>query len=510
MIATPISGNGKTGGSVEPRARTGATLIARVPVALWILLAIGILVRASVWATYSPAALNLLDSAAWVGAADGELFGDATRTVGYPIFLRATHLISGQLEWTIFLQHVLGVGTALLLYATVRRIGAPVWAAIVACAAIMLPIDQVFLEHAVMSETLFTAFVVASAYAAIRSLDPPSPAFGRFTSRHGWIALSAASLGLATWVRPVALLLVPLAALWFALAIPASLRSRALHGALAVAVAAAILAGYGALQSEATGRFGLTQAAGWATYSRTAPFADCSQFDPPPGTRPLCETTPFEQRPGPDFYGQQPDSPARKLFGAPPEGNEQLQAFGRRAILAQPLEYLKAVGTDMWRYVDPTFRPRDFSGAAYDVIDIDRGASADESVVDESLNTYYADDEVHIDGLTATLSDVQDTVRVHPKLLFGSFIVALIGLVLARGRVRSGLALLLGVGLTLLAVPPITAIWSSRYAIPAQGFILAAGAIGVWLVLSVRSRTDTRSERSELDRDAHARPAAAG
>ncbi len=256
-----------------------------------------------------------------------------------------------------------------------------------------------------------------------------------------------------------------------------------------------ILVGYGALQ-DAAGSFGLSRSSGWATYSRTAPFADCSQFDPPPGTRPLCETTPFDLRPGPDFYGYQPESPARKLFGDPPEGDEQLQMFGRRAILAQPLEYLKVVGRDMWRYVDPSFGPQDFSGAAYDVIDINRRAEGIDVAVNESLNAYYADDEIRIDAFTATLSDVQETIRVHPKILFGSFILALIGLVIGKGRTRSGVALLLGIGVIMLLVPPLTAIWSSRYAIPAQGFLLAAGAIGLWLAAGFAGRVRPTKRRA--------------
>ncbi len=49
---------------------------------------------------------------------------------------------------------------------------------------------------------------------------------------------------------------------------------------------------------------------GWGFYSRSAPFADCTKFDPPEGTEALCEEKPRTSGFGPDFYGWEPDSPA--------------------------------------------------------------------------------------------------------------------------------------------------------------------------------------------------------
>ena len=66
------------------------------------------------------------------------------------------HAVSAQVEFTIAIQHLIGIVTGLLLYATVRRLGAPVWVAVVAAAAILLPLDQIVLEHALMNEPLFT------------------------------------------------------------------------------------------------------------------------------------------------------------------------------------------------------------------------------------------------------------------------------------------------------------------------------------------------------------------
>ena len=481
------------GPTAAAATRAGRDRLAGVPDALWLVLALAILLRIAVWAAYSPAVVNLNDSRAYVGAAGGDLFGDATRTVGYPLFLRAVHSVSDQIELTIFVQHLLGVVGGLLLYATVRRLGAPVWVGVVASLGMLLSIDQIFLEHALMNETLFTVLVAGAAYAAIRAQDC-LPAIGPpLTKQHGWIAAASALLALAAWARPVGLLIVPLLPLWVAFAIPGSWRIRAQNGAIALATAVAMLTAYGALQAAETGEFGFLRSSGWAIYSRAAPFADCSKFEPPANTRPLCETTPVADRPGPDFYGQAPDSPARILFDKPPFGDESLKAFGRRAIAAQPLDYAKAVGRDLVRYFDPQFDPQDFSGAAYDILAIDRRAGALESEIGFALNGYYDDDTFVIDDdATAILGDIQAVVRVHPKLLLGSLILALCGLVLANGRLRWGIALLLALGCAMMLIPPLTAIWNSRYAVPAQGFLLASGMLGLWLVV-IRLRGSPRA-----------------
>jgi hypothetical protein len=57
-----------------------------------------------------------------------------------------------------------------------------------------------------------------------------------------------------------------------------------------------------------------------------------------------------------------------------------------------------------------------------------------------------------------------------------------LGLWLSSGRVRAGLALLLGVSLLLLVIPSVTATYNARYAIPIGGPMLGAGALGAWIV----------------------------
>ena len=69
-----------------------------------------------------------------------------------------------------------------------------------------------------------------------------------------------------------------------------------------------------------------------------------------------------------------------------------------------------------------------------------------------------------------------------------------------------GLVLLLGTSLGMMVIAPATAIWSARYAVPVSGPIVAAAAIGAWLVVercahvsvAIRRR---RHDACRLDRD---------
>jgi hypothetical protein len=99
------------------------------------------------------------------------------------------------------------------------------------------------------------------------------------------------------------------------------------------------------------------------------------------------------------------------------------------------------------------------------------------------MNGYYDDDVYEIDSDVETLADLQDVLRVHPKLLLVSVLVGGTGIALARGRLRWGLVLVLGTALGVMVIAPATAIWSARYAVPVSGPIMAAAAIGLWLIV---------------------------
>jgi hypothetical protein len=460
---------------------TAVALAGRVPLVLWVLILLGLELRVALALAYQPAAMTFSDTLVYVGMADGELFSDPSRTAGYSMLLRGLHALSDELWVTIAFQHLLGIATGLLLYATFRRLETPVWVAAVAAAGPLLSLDQIFLEHTLLSEAPFSFGFAAVLYAAVRALDEPRPVRGPLTTRSLWIAAAGAMLGVIAWVRPVAIPLVALLALWFALVLPGATTVRLGRAALAVAGAAALLLSYAGLHSAQEGYFGITRASGWAVYSRAAEFADCSKFEPPGGTEELCESTPPDDRNGPDFYAWEEGSPAVEHFGYQPAGNDEVGEFGRAAILGQPLDYLGTVLRDSLRYYFPSLGTRPYGGVGYEVIDIDRRAPGVEEEVAAGVNDYYEDEQVELNGLAGSLADLQDVLRLQPWLLGLGTLAGIAALFLSTGALRAGLALVLGLSAALLVIPPATAVWSARYAVPITGPLLGAAATGIWL-----------------------------
>jgi hypothetical protein len=446
-----------------------------IPIALAILVAAGVVLRVAMEATVHPVIMSP-DTITYLGMATYDLYVDPARPAGYSMFLIALHEVSANIDFTTWVQHLIGIITGLIMYATVRRVGAPRWAAVVAAAPVLLGVDQIIHEQALLSEVLFVFLIAAALYAAVRALEEPRPLLGVTTTRVAWIIGAGVIFGLSVWVRGVSAPIVPFFALWFLLAIPGTWWRRIGHAALAGGAAVAIVLVYFQLHYLALGYFGLVKGSGWGIYARTAPFADCTQFEPPEGTRRLCETTPPEERPGPDTYAWV-KGPARKAFGGPPEANDKVAAFGWAVVRGQPLDYLDVVFGDTVKYFGFNRTEHDFGGSQMVWLPYDTRS------IMPWINDYYHDEQHSIGGSVGTLEDVQDVVRVHPLILFFSLLAGIAGVVLGRGRVRWALVLFLVVGFLLVLIPPATAVYNFRYALPANGPLVAAGAIGLWLIL---------------------------
>jgi len=473
------------GDALATAGRRAGALVRAIPLALAIVVAAGVALRACMWLAYDPVMLNIADTAPYVSMADNTLFADSVRTAGYSMFLRVGHAFSTDLDVTLAIQHLLGIVTGLLAYATVRRAGAPVWAGVIAAAAVLLSLDQVLVEHTLISEVVFSLLLVAGLYSGVRALDEPSTIVGRVTSRHLWLVAAGALLAFSVWARAVSAPLIPLLGIFFVFALPGTAWVRLGRGALAAGAGAAVLLGYFALNSDTTGTFGLARATGWTLYSRAAPFADCSQFTPPQGTRPLCEVTPIDERSGPDFYTWNEDSPARMEFGYPPANNEALGQFGRRAILASPRAYVSAVGRDTLRYFFPDINDEQYlGGTPYEYLDIHRRDRDLERDIQARLAVYYEPESLDVnESLLDTLTDFQQALRVHPILMLQALILGALGIWLGSGRVRAALVLLLGTSLILLVFPAAIGTYNVRYTIPIGGPLIGAGVIGLWVCI---------------------------
>jgi hypothetical protein len=463
--------------------------VREVPTAILIIVAIGVCLRVALSIAYQPAAMNFVDTGTYVYMADGHMFNDLVRPAGYSYFLKAVHAVSSEVAVTIAVQHLLGIIAGLLLYGAVRRLGAPVWAACIPAAAVLLNLDQVLFEHTLMAEPLFTVLIALMLYAAVRSLEEPRTLRGPVTTRHVWILVAGLALGGSSWARAVGTPMLAFLAVWLFAAIPGTVSQRLGRAALGAAAGAAVVLSYFALHYESSySHFGFTRGSGWILYGRVAPFADCTRFDPPAGTSELCEDVPPEQRPGPVAYsnGIGYDSPAILLFGSTPEkaeaANDELAAFARQVILNQPVDYVLTVFNDTTRYLVPGWHSRVELGN-YPWHEIRRRDPDAEQTVLQVVNAYYADAEIQTDDHTLiVLTDLQQLLRVHPILMLQAVLLGLLGIAFARGRVRAGIVLFLGTAFLLILVPSATVTWLVRYVIPANGAFLAAGAVGLWVV----------------------------
>ncbi len=445
--------------------------------------------------------LNLTDSEGYVFQLHVGVFNFPVHPAGYAIFLSGVLELSSRLELAILLQHLLGIATGVLLYATVRRFGGPVWVGVAAAAAVLLSLDQMFLEHSILSETLFTFVLSLSLYACARAYnaaDVHGPR-GWLEPRHQWLIVAGALLGLAACIRGIGVPLGPVVVIWTFFAFRGPLRLRLGNSAAFGWAVAMILFAHASLNYAASDQFALSETGGWSLYSRVAPFADCDKFTPPKGTAGLCETLEPEDRPGPDFYGWAATSPAVETFGDHGNGDAALGSFARSALLAQPLEYVEAVAYDTLRFFVPGtpmvpdwFEERPSSGPGYDLIDVDTRAPEFEQQVLTSIRTRYNTGDHSVAESISTLGGVQAVVRVHPLLLLFATLLSAIGLFVARGATRAGISLLFGTGFAMLLFSVATTIYAARYAIPAQGLLVGAGALSAWQIVS-RVRGGRRS-----------------
>src|SRR3954453_8844469 len=313
------------------------------------ILAIGALLRLALIFGWQPALFGWPDAASYIDVARGQLFGNELRPAGYSLFLRGLHGVAPSLMLVVVVQHLLGLASALILYLAVVRAGAPRAFGLIPAAVVALGGDGIFLEHAPISESLFIFLVAVALYLGVRSLEG---------AQLRWPLMLGATLAVAAGVRVVALPHLPLAGICVFAFAAGPVRRRAALVAVGALGMLAVLGPYYVAEHHDTGRVGLSRNGMWNLYGRVAPFADCSKFDPPPGTGSLCETTPRSQRPLTYQYTfNWYFSPAVRLLANPhvatADQTNTVAAWSLAVIMGQPLDYATEVGASMLRYVAP-------------------------------------------------------------------------------------------------------------------------------------------------------------
>src|SRR5436190_9388430 len=235
------------------RSRTYRSTDVAAYAALAAIVAAGVALRVLLEVGYRPAALANADSARYIHFAlePPGLLNDPFGPTGYSFFLRVAHWVSPHVQFTIVVQHLLGIAAALLLYGTVRRLGAPCWPALIAPAAVLLSGDQAYVEHTLLTEAAFIPLLSAGLYCTARATSSRS-------RRNWWLAGGGALLAGAALVRTVGLVVLPIVILWLLLSARArwALRVRAALPALAAMVM--VIGAYAILVAAQDGQSGLT------------------------------------------------------------------------------------------------------------------------------------------------------------------------------------------------------------------------------------------------------------
>jgi dolichyl-phosphate-mannose-protein mannosyltransferase len=449
---------------------------------LLVVLAAGLLLRVYLMAVYSPIAASFNDSVQYLATSEDHLFRDPFRPPGYPLFLRILRYTFSELSFVVVVQHLLGLLTGAFLYFCVRHVTGRRWLPALPAAIVVLSGDQLLLEHSLLTEALYTFLATAAVCAVV---------IGTTSARAAPLLVAGGvALGCATTVRSVAIPIIGLVGVWMLWAAAGSLRSRLKKVGWAVGPAVAIFVSFIVFQGTLAGVWGVSEAAGWALYTRVAPIADCTEFDPPDGTKFLCETkpsfseTPGAGRAGPGYY-QYVGGPSIDRYGNPFEaglrGTSTLEEFAFAVLVHQPLDYAREVGRDMVRYiVQDAGYDRAYAGAGADELDIARRVpSIEELTIAQAEAAGFEADAVDVDGGVHALQDFQRATRIQGIALIVLLALAGTALVVGQGMVRRS-ALFLGAAAIGQAFVPVASIsWGFRYGVPSLGPLAAAAALGI-------------------------------
>jgi hypothetical protein len=268
--------------------------------------------------------------------ANGHWSPDWLRTSGYSLLLIPA-VLTRNLAVVAVAQHLLGLATAVLIYAALLRFGAWRWLAVLAAVPVLFDPLQLDLEQYVLTDVSATFLLVAALVVLVW--------------KHGAIGKAAAAvagllLAAATIIRESDLVVMIPAVLYLAVVVRPGRRLAARAALLLVGFLLPVL-GYLGWHQVSYGRFDFVDYDSQFLYGRIAQFAACTGMSLPRYEQPLCPRPPPAQR-NLDFYMWSPHSPQATLK-APPGMNkgQVIQDFDRRILDHQPLTYLKVVAGDI-------------------------------------------------------------------------------------------------------------------------------------------------------------------
>ncbi len=396
------------------------------------------------------------------------------RPAGYPILLRILEPFHSLLLVTT-LQHLMGIGIGAIIYGLLRTRGLPAWGATLAAVPTLFDSRQIWLESSILPDTLFTlVLMIAVAILIVR----PRPAI--------WQAVIVGLL--VAWASIIRGNGAPVFVIILAYLLVQRVGWRVLTACLAAF--AVPLAGYALVFFADYGQFNITNSTGMFLWSRTTSFANCAIIKPPADLLPLCP----DAQPGHPTSPAPPWSlsalldertPADYLWaagawyqtdahpGINAYNNKLATQFAERAILAQPLDYLKTVGEGVFLTFFATDRSESYLSDHFTVAPhVTRPALY---MQHDEAGYAHTTSNTHVVQPWAFFMSVYQLPVWFPGWAF--FLVMAAGLVLLIRRWRgwgATAALAWGVAVVNLVVPIATVEPDYRYALSAVPFACLA------------------------------------
>ncbi len=308
---------------------------------LALLIAGGLVLRVVTQFAYEPALL-FIDSKKYLFGTDFNLGAwGSFDPIGYTLLMLKPVLMFGNLGFVALLQHVLGLGMAVALYALMLRRGVVRWLAALAVAPVLLDAYQLNAEQTIMPDVLFEALLVAG---IVLLLWQPRPGLA-------FVILAGVALGTSAPVRQVGEALI-LPALVYVLAVARDWRTRLLHGAILTVCFALPIVGYmGYSKVVLHYGFQLSNMGDAYLYGRAAHAADCATLKLPPDQQLLCPTPAQALKFGVDGLVNNPNSP-RVIYAVDVQRgvqdfNSPLQRqFAYAVIKQQPMRVVGDIAQD--------------------------------------------------------------------------------------------------------------------------------------------------------------------
>jgi len=321
--------------SRAPLVRRLRGLVARHP-QFAVALAAGAVLRLVAMIGYPGALWFAGDSYVYVGAALRPR-PDLSKTIGYSFFLRAL-LPFHSFTLVTALQHLMGLGIAVMIYLLARRAGVSKLWATAATLPVLLDGFQIEDEHMLMAEVLFTFLIMLALLAIL------------WRYRVWWPTALIAGLlvGYAVDVRSEGL---PLLVLFPAFVLYRGLRAggwgswRGWLAAAMMAIGCAVpVVAYASWFHAVNGQYALTRSEGFYLWGRVSSFAECSVIKPPADELKICPSgSPSSRTPPGDYIWHAPQ--VHQIPGGPVSvaNDRLLRDFAIRAIEAQPFGYAESV-----------------------------------------------------------------------------------------------------------------------------------------------------------------------